>query len=400
LFAPAKNAILDRLKPQDPLVVMMDDTIVRKRGRKVNGAGWRRDPLGPHFHTNFVWGQRFLQISAAMPDSYRQGRARGVPIDFVHAPTAVKPRKNAPEQAWKEYRTQQSVTKLGAVGIKRLNALRSHMDTKERDIICAVDGGFTNRTMFRNLPEKTTLIGRIRKDARLFAPPDTENASRRGRPRWYGKVLPTPEHIRQDDSFPWEKVEAYAAGKQHFFDVKRIPAARWAGSGARTVQIIIIRPLAYRPRKGSPLLYRDPAYLICTDQNLPIERLLQAYLWRWEIEVNFRDEKTLLGVGEAQVRKPVSVESVPTLIVAAYAFLLLADAASNAHQILLPRPKWQPRDPSGRSTTQQLINLLRTQLWGQALGLNLRHFAMTAKTQQTTFYSLNTLPSAVCYAAK
>jgi len=31
---------------------------------------------------------------------------------------------------------------------------------------------------------------------------------------------------------------------------------------------------------GAKLLYRKPAYLICTDNELAIEKLLQAYLWR------------------------------------------------------------------------------------------------------------------------
>ena len=39
-----------------------------------------------------------------------------------------------------------------------------------------------------------------------------------------------------------------------------------------------------------------------TKLNLPVEKLLQYYLWRWGIEVNFRDEKTLIGTGQAQVR--------------------------------------------------------------------------------------------------
>ncbi|MCL2458535.1 MAG: hypothetical protein FWF31_06740, partial [Desulfobulbus sp.] len=104
-------------------------------------------------------------------------------------------------------------------------------------------GGFTNRTVMRDMPEHTTLIGRIRKDAKLYAPPDAPAASRRGRPRWYGSVLPTSEQIRQDDSIPWMQVEAFAAGTRCLFDVKSIPAARWAGAGDRTVQALIIRPI-------------------------------------------------------------------------------------------------------------------------------------------------------------
>ena len=52
--------------------------------------------------------------------------------------------------------------------------------------------------------------------------------------------------------------------------------------------------------------------------------MLQAYLWRWGIETNFRDEKSLFGTGQAQVRNPASVRSVPQMMVAAYSLLLLA----------------------------------------------------------------------------
>ena len=61
LFAPVRNTVAQRLQPDEPMVVMMDDTLVRKRGRKIPGTGWKRDPLGPHFCTNFVWGQRTRQ---------------------------------------------------------------------------------------------------------------------------------------------------------------------------------------------------------------------------------------------------------------------------------------------------------------------------------------------------
>jgi hypothetical protein len=46
------------------------------------------------------------------------------------------------------------------------------------------------------------------------------------------------------------------------------------------------------------LLYRQPAYLLCTDPQMALQEFLQLFLWRWDIEVNFRNEKTLLGVGQ------------------------------------------------------------------------------------------------------
>ncbi|MCH8541897.1 MAG: hypothetical protein LAT58_14175, partial [Opitutales bacterium] len=65
-----------------------------------------------------------------------------------------------------------------------------------------------------------------------------------------------------------------------------------------------------KPRKGSGRRYTQPAYLICTDPELPIEELLQQYIWRWDIEVNHRDEKTILGVGQAQVRKELWAKAI------------------------------------------------------------------------------------------
>jgi hypothetical protein len=269
---------------------------------------------------------------------------------------------------------------------------------QSRRLIVSVDGGFTNRTVFRNLPHDTVAIGRIRKDARLFLPPDAQARPGRGRRRWYGEPLPTPEQIRQDEATPWTTVQAFAAGTTHSFEVKTVAPVRWLGTGMQDVRLVVVRPLAYRPRKGSRLLYRDPVYLLCTDPELPLDRLLQSYLWRWEVELNFRDEKTVLGVGEAQVRTPTAVETVPALIVAAYAFLLLAGTEVREKALALPPPKWRTADPPVRDSTARLLGMFRSQLWGKAMGVNLRDFVdrKAAGTKPVLFE--NSLPSAVCYA--
>lgn len=62
------QSVLESLSPQAPVVALIDDTLVRKRGRRICGTSWRRDPLGPHFTNNFIWASRFLQLSLALPD--------------------------------------------------------------------------------------------------------------------------------------------------------------------------------------------------------------------------------------------------------------------------------------------------------------------------------------------
>jgi len=180
--------------------------------------------------------------------------------------------------------------------------------------LVSLDGGFANITVVRDVPPNTTLIERIGKDAKLYAPPDPAQACRRGRRRIYGAPLPTPEAIRKDETIPWMTVTAWAAGKQHRFRIKTLSPVRWRGAGEQNLRLVIIAPLPYRLSKQSHVLYREPPYLICTDPDLPLEKLLQAYLWRWGIEVDFRDEQTILGMGEAQVSAEKSVALVPVFI--------------------------------------------------------------------------------------
>jgi hypothetical protein len=92
------------------------------------------------------------------------------------------------------------------------------------------------------------------------------------------------------------------SGISHPLRFKRRQNMMWRTAGVEQIlQLIVIAPLAYRLRKGSKLLYRHPAFLICTDSALDPRQIIEAYFQRWDIEVNFRDQKTLLGVGQAQV---------------------------------------------------------------------------------------------------
>ena len=52
-----------------PLCLALDDTLLRKTGRTIPGAAYRKDPLGPPFNLNLVWAQRRIQFSAAVSDA-------------------------------------------------------------------------------------------------------------------------------------------------------------------------------------------------------------------------------------------------------------------------------------------------------------------------------------------
>lgn len=379
LFAHIRNNLLSEIPEREPFVCCMDDSLFRKTGKKTYGVAYRRDPLGPPFHVNFILGQRILQISAAWPSGPEPGPVRMIPIDFQHCPTPKKPAKNASPEEQAEYRQLQKKLKISTIGVQRLQKLRKALDEEtggmNRQLVVSVDGSYTNGTVLKNIPSRTTLIGRIRKDAKLYLPPEQASEGTRGRKRVYGERIPTPEELRQNDGLPFQRIEAWAAGKTHSFKIKTIAPLRWRTAGQKhNLRLVVIAPLGYRLNKKSRLLYRRPAYIICTDLNLPLHKVLQMYLWRWDIEVNFRDEKHLLGAGQAQVRTEKSVQNVPSLIIAAYAMLLIAAGKtfgqSKQTSVNLPLPKWRNGKKGKRPSTQQLINQLRLDLWGRSLGHN------------------------------
>jgi hypothetical protein len=403
VFAVVRQQLEQELSSEDPLVVAMDDSLLRKTGTRIPGVGWRRDPLGPRFQVNLVKAQRVLQLSAALP-SPENGSARLVPIDFQHVPTVQKPKPKASAVEWRQYWRDCRQYSLTGRASQGLEALRQQLDSdghSQRPVSLVVDGRFTNRTLMRSIPHDTIITGRIRSDAKLYYLPENQPAGA-GRRRIYGQLAPTPEQLRRDESVAWTKVRAFATGRYHDFRVKVLQPLRWrATSDQCEVQLLVIAPLGYRLRKTSKVLYRKPAYLVCTDATLAIEQLLQHYLWRWDIEVNFRDEKTLLGVGQAQVRHPTSAQAVPALAVAAYALLLLAARKafpSESLPLTLPLPKWRSRKRS-RASTQTLIGLLRQELWAEAItSRNFSHFRSTTAQNQKSQKSTPSLTGALFYA--
>jgi DDE superfamily endonuclease len=376
LFSQIRSEVEKSLPDQSPLVTSMDDSLLRKTGRKIHGVRFQRDPMSPPFHINFVRGLRVLQISAALPQG--GGMARMVPIDFQHAVLPPKPSKKASAEELKAYQKERAEKNINRVGQQRLESLRQQMDQSgsiHRDLVMGVDGRFTNKTFLTRLPQRTVIIGRLRKDAVLHELPEQQPAL--GRKRKYGKLALTPEQLLKEEKIPFQTVRAFAAGKVHEFQIKLLkPVVMRLDRAARPVQVMVIKPLGYRLKKGGKLLYRDPAFLVSTDPQMALEDFLQDFLWRWDIEVNFRDEKTLLAVGQAQVRTAASNQNAPALAVAAYALLLMASVQAYGKKGAPDRcleAKWYKRKKAHRATTSELINQLRRELWSEAL--NPLHFS-------------------------
>jgi hypothetical protein len=104
------------------------DTLLKKTGKKIAGAAWRRDPLGPPFHTNFVWAQRFVQISLAIPQGKSFCQSRSIPVDFHHCPSVKKPKPKANAEELKIFLEQKRLLRMSRQGVLRIQHLRNKLN--------------------------------------------------------------------------------------------------------------------------------------------------------------------------------------------------------------------------------------------------------------------------------
>ncbi len=351
--------------PDDGFIaVQVDDTSLKKSSRAIAAARWLRDALSPPFRVNLKYGLRCLHLALDLP-LYLQGQsARAVSVGFEIAPPAKKPGKRATEQDKAAYRKLKVQLSLPSKAVAALARLRTKLDAlgyAGRNLLAVVDGGYTNKTVLRGLPNRVDIIGRVRKNLAIFSP-----APAGGR-RVYGDRLPTPEEIRKDSTIPYREVRCHYGGAWRTLRYKEVTDVLWRRSGGRRrLRLFILAPTPYfAPGPGRRIHYRKPAYLITTDLTSSVKNLIQAYLDRWQIEVLHRDLKTGLGLGQAQVWSAIAVARLHSAVVAAYALLILSALdvfGPDRTAAFPPIPTWRRRHAPRRASQNDLIAVLRNDL--------------------------------------
>ena len=352
----------------EPLMLAIDDTLLRKTGHRISGCAYARDPLSPPFQANLVWGQRFLCVSALVRGS--AGSAyRAVPVFFLHVPCVRIPADATPEEREKLVEMKRK-NRMSAVARRLVEAIRGRLDeigqAGRRLVVCA-DASFANREFLMDPPHGTAMVCRCRSDLRLVRP--LGEGERSGK-RVYGERLPTPDDMHRDAGVPERRLECGVMHQRASISYKCMEDVRWPTALKRQpCSVYSISGQHYR--KYGRRQHTHPAFLVMTGDvgmggaaGVDPRILLEAYLLRWEIEVAFRDQKNWLGVGKAQVRRPASVRRTPAFMSACYSILLMssmrafADRRTDAFGQL---PRWRTVAPL-RPSIRDLTGLLRKEV--------------------------------------
>jgi len=320
LFVQVLRQVFPFMPPRY-LVVGGDDTILEKTGKQIHNVSYLRDPQSPKFRHNLILGLRYIQLSVLLPtyhfaDTCHQ--ALGLPIRFLFAPVYRLSQSKLKQLSKEERKEYEQIKQEHALPTKMwtlLTDLRAWMDEqghKTVRLLVVVDNSYCNSTLFGTVTAGIEVLARLRKTARLYLPGQDRETS----PGF------TPEDARKDETSPWHIGTFHFGGQAASIRYKEVAEVLWpGGAGDRRVRLLVIGAIPYRRTKYARLSYRDPGYLLTTDLTAGVEFLIQSYLDRWQIEVNFREEKTLLGLGDAQVWNAQAVEREPAFTVAAYSLV-------------------------------------------------------------------------------
>lgn len=345
------------------VAIGVDDSKFKKTGKRIPYTSWHRDPMSPPFYVNLLWGLRFLQFSVLLPLYNTMGvPCRAIPIRFVDAPPVKKPGKRATEQDKKNYIQAKMTHNLSSIFVTQAKKIRNFLNEIGYSILKVIfvcDGSFCNTVCMTMSVVGSEVLARCRKNTSLcFAATKEE-----GKRRKYSAKKFTPESIRQDKSVVYKIGEFFYGEQYRKIRYKEVTNVLWQRvTKLRRLRLIVIAPIPYI--KGKKRNYREPGYLLTTDLVTPIEELIQIYLDRLQIEYNFRDEKSIIGVGEAQVRNERSVSREPQFSVAVYSALLLASVLAygdgyESSRDVLPAWRKKPTRPSCKMLMKELFNELR-----------------------------------------
>ena len=263
--------------PAGPVVFGIDDTIERRRGKRIAAKGIYRDPVrSSHSHFVKASGLRWLSVMLLAPVPWA-GRVWALPFLTALAPSERYCRKHG--------RRHKKLTDWA-----RQLLLQARRWLPGRALVAVADSSFAAIELLAALAPAMTCVTRLRLDARLFTPAPPRAPGTVGRPRVKGERLPLLSAVLADPATEWARVT--------------VPG--WYGEGARDVELATGTAVWHHP--GLPVvplrwvLVRDPhgrfapQALLATDLALTAAEVVGYFVRRWQVEVTFEEARRHLGV--------------------------------------------------------------------------------------------------------
>jgi hypothetical protein len=273
-------AVVIRLNPHGLLYLVVDDTLLHKRGKHVYGLGWFRDAVASTAkRVATASGNNWVVMGLAIciPGT---SKIYCLPI---HAMLHL---------AGKTHKSESMLAK------EMLQDILAWFP--ERKLVLLGDGAYSTKNLLGGLDPRVTYVGVMRADAAIYDPmPPKQSKSKRGPKAQKGPRFPNPkEAMKKADCnrdgrgpWTWQTIKATAYGVTRQLRVVSFQAV-WP----EVLALVPILVVLVRDPRGK----FDDKYLFSTDVNADLGWIIAAFSRRWSIEVAFKSSKQVMKIQSPQ----------------------------------------------------------------------------------------------------
>jgi DDE superfamily endonuclease len=328
----------------EPVIVGLDDTIERRRGAKIAAKGIYRDPVrSSKGHFVKTSGLRWvsLQLLARVPWAQQ---VWALPFFTVLAPS----------ERYHQERGQRHKT-LPDWGRQMLCQLRRWLP--DQAVVAVADSTYAALALLdacARLRNPVVVITRLRLDAALYDPAPARPPGTVGRPRKKGARQPTLAERVPDPQTTWQAL-----------------TVRWYGGTARAIEVATATAVWYHG--GLPpvalrwVLVRDPAgdfapqALLCTDETVSAQQIVEWFVLRWQLEVTFHEARAHLGVETQRQWSDRAIQRTTPALLGLFSLVtLLAHERLQGHALPARQAAWYTKP---LPTFVDTLALVRRELW-------------------------------------
>jgi hypothetical protein len=371
------SALVD---PDCTIILAGDDTLCRKRGLGLFGAGMHHDPLCSSRKLKvFNWGHDWVTLSLIVANPWwapgkvfalpicmrlyrnRQGLTKGKNkpsrgTKKKAAPSTKRQRKQAKRQARKQRRAAARRAKTATTPEKkhvtRPELMREMLQLvaswfPEHRLLFLGDSLYTGESVLRFLPDNVDMIGAVHPQGALYEPAPPKKPGR-GAARKKGKRLPTREQWAAS-STPWTPVSFDQFGLHGEFAIKTRRGLYYKAGRDRLLQFVLSRDT--QGQRPTQIFY-------CTNLELAPREILSRFSYRWSIEVTHHDAKQFLGLEDPANRVPLAVERTAPMAMFLYSLTVLWYSQHGHQHLRFPNRPWY-RGKSEPSFADMLTTLRR-----------------------------------------
>jgi len=335
--------LLIQLLPDSwPILIVVDETLERRKGKKIKAKGCYRDPVrSSQSHIVFSFGLKWECMMLLVPLPWCK-RPWALPFLALLAPS-----EKANKKAGRRHKTSLDWTRQMMLLICRW--IKSPW-------ILVGDGAYACMKLASACIKKNvTLISRLRLDAQLFDFPSNEK--KKGRKRIKGNRIHLKE-LLHDSTQGWQTaiVNWYGGEKKQIEYLTFICLWYHAGVTPVTLRIVLVK---------TPDGKNEAEVFFSTNVDFLPEKIIEYFVLRWSIEVTFEETRSHLGVETQRQWSDKSIARTTPLLMGLFSFVTLV--AFNLHQIKaivsMESASWY--DKKGNLTFSDILATVRRSMWSE-----------------------------------